>query len=287
MTMTIAIDESCASCGASMHGGFCAACGERRLDHHDLSLRHFLQHSLHDVTHFDTKIFRSMGVLLRHPGRLTREYFAGRRIRFLTPVQLFVMINVIFFFAAPKLGLFRFGYDYYVGNRTVLAGVPTKKILDEVRGDRSVEEFRTEFDHAIDSPKRLLIFTMVAMFALALAILMRRRFLVEHTVFALHYYAFWMLMMILLPLLLLAGGSIAAGVFRAVTGRHASVAFADPILLTLTITASIAYLYVAIREFYGSSRRAAFIQGTILSVGMVAIFLIYRGVLFLLGTRLV
>src|SRR5688500_4705347 len=138
--MTVATEEeACASCGIAMQGSFCTACGERRLDHHDLSLRHFLQHSLHDVTHFDTKIFRTIGVLLRHPGRLSSEYFAGRRVRFLTPVQLFVMINVIFFFTAPKLGLFRFGYDYYVGNRSVLVGVPTKKVLDEVRGDRSEE----------------------------------------------------------------------------------------------------------------------------------------------------
>jgi hypothetical protein len=71
------------------------------------------------------------------------------------------------------------------------------------------------------------------------------------------------------------------------TGRRQSFSFADPALLTLTISASILYLYVALREFYGSTRLAAITKAVILSTSMVAIFLIYRGLLFVLATRLV
>ena len=273
----------CASCGAAFESPFCPACGERRLDHHDLSLRHFVAHSLHDVTHFDTKIFRSLKVLVSEPGRLTADYVDGRRVGWLSPVQLFVMVNVIFFFVAPKLGLFRFGYDYFAGNEHVLLRVATKPALDAARGGRDVPEFRTEFDHAIDHPKRLLIFIMVALFAVLLAALLyrRKRYFVEHVVFALHYYAFWMIASIAVPAVLVVIGTI-----MHVAGGG-GLRFGDPLLIPLTIASSMTYLYFAIRRFYGASKTMSAVHATTLSFAMIAIFLVYRGLLFLLALRLV
>ncbi len=275
--------ESCPSCGSPFAGRYCSACGERRLDDHDFSFWHFVSHSLHDVTHMDAKILRSARLLITKPGQLTHDFFAGKRAGALSPVQLFVMVNLIFFFVAPRLGLFRFGYDYYAGNQTVLIGIPTMTLLDEARGERSIEEFRREFDHEIDHPKRLLIFSMVFLFAALTAVLMigRHRYLVEHLVFALHYYAFWMLLMIILPGVLYAFGYAAAVV------SHVRIRFGDPLLLPLAILGSTIYLAIGIRRFFGYGRAGAAALALVMSIAMIGIFLVYRGLLFLLALQLV
>ena len=53
-------------------------------------MKHFLHHGLHELTHFDSKIFRTVQALLFRPGLLTVEYLAGRRKRYVLPLRLFL-----------------------------------------------------------------------------------------------------------------------------------------------------------------------------------------------------
>jgi hypothetical protein len=56
---------------------------------------------LHDVwhllTHADDRLLSTLGVLLAKPGRLTLEYFAGRRTRYVPPFRLFFVISLVLF----------------------------------------------------------------------------------------------------------------------------------------------------------------------------------------------
>ena len=61
----------CPTCGARAPGKFCPACGEKRVDAADLSIRHFFTHALGEFFHFDSKIFRSFRLLFTRPGFLT------------------------------------------------------------------------------------------------------------------------------------------------------------------------------------------------------------------------
>src|SRR6266700_1069754 len=89
---------SCASCSAPLTGPFCAQCGEQVIDRHSLTLWHFLSHGvLHEFTHVDGKIFRTLRYLLFRPGFLAEEYFVGRRRAYVNPVQL--LLTVVVFFA--------------------------------------------------------------------------------------------------------------------------------------------------------------------------------------------
>src|SRR5215210_3933365 len=90
---------ACPECGEPIPERFCTRCGEKRVEERDYSLRHFLAEALNVVANLESPIPRSFFVLLRRPGLLTAEYLAGRRKRYLKPLQLFVLCNVIFFFA--------------------------------------------------------------------------------------------------------------------------------------------------------------------------------------------
>jgi hypothetical protein len=50
-----------------------------------------------DLTHADSRLWRTLAALLFRPGYLTRELLAGRRARYLPPVRLYLVISVAFF----------------------------------------------------------------------------------------------------------------------------------------------------------------------------------------------
>jgi hypothetical protein len=52
---------------------------------------------IHEFLHVDEKIFRTVRWLLTRPGFLTREYFQGRRARYVSPIRLYLIFSVIFF----------------------------------------------------------------------------------------------------------------------------------------------------------------------------------------------
>jgi hypothetical protein len=89
----------CDNCGASVPGKYCGSCGQR-LEPPVHSLGHFLTVAMEDVTHADSRLWRTLGALLFKPGYLTREFLAGRRARYLPPVRLYLVLSVAFFLCA-------------------------------------------------------------------------------------------------------------------------------------------------------------------------------------------
>ena len=86
----------CDNCGATVTGRYCAACGQR-LEPPLHSLWHFSTVALEDLTHADSRLWRTLATLLVRPGRLTREFLDGRRAHYLPPVRLYLVISVAFF----------------------------------------------------------------------------------------------------------------------------------------------------------------------------------------------
>src|SRR3954447_25666216 len=89
----------CPSCAAKTSGTFCAKCGEKRVGTHDYSIRHYLRELAADITSIDFKLVRSIWLLLSKPGFLSNEYFEGRRVRYIKPLQMFVFLNVVYYFS--------------------------------------------------------------------------------------------------------------------------------------------------------------------------------------------
>ena len=93
----------CDNCGANVPGRFCGTCGQR-LEPPVHTLWHFMQVAAEDVTHADSRLWRTLAALLFKPGFLTREFLAGHRARYLPPVRLYLVLSVVFFvwFAATS-----------------------------------------------------------------------------------------------------------------------------------------------------------------------------------------
>ncbi len=92
----------CDNCGASVPGRYCADCGQR-VEPPVHSLWHFLTVAMEDVTHADSRLWRTLWALLFKPGYLTHEFLAGRRARYLPPVRLYLVLSVVFFLCASLM----------------------------------------------------------------------------------------------------------------------------------------------------------------------------------------
>lgn len=85
----------CLNCGAQLAGAYCAACGQRTHLHRSLvSLGHDI---LHGVFHFEGKMWRTIPELFFHPGRLTRRYIDGERVKFVSPMALYLFTVFLMF----------------------------------------------------------------------------------------------------------------------------------------------------------------------------------------------
>jgi hypothetical protein len=92
----------CDNCGATLSGKYCGACGQRR-EAPVHSLWHFTQLATEDLTHADSRVWRTLGALLYKPGHLTREFLTGRRARYMPPVRLYLVLSVLFFLVASAV----------------------------------------------------------------------------------------------------------------------------------------------------------------------------------------
>jgi hypothetical protein len=86
----------CANCNTPLLGAYCHACGQTAHVHR--SLWHMLEEALHGVLHFDSKSWRTLPLLIARPGELTRRYIDGQRVRYVSPLALFLFSIFLMFF---------------------------------------------------------------------------------------------------------------------------------------------------------------------------------------------
>ncbi|MBJ6121410.1 DUF3667 domain-containing protein [Sphingomonas mollis] len=92
----------CLNCGAVRVGDFCHDCGQCGHVHRTMGA---IGHELaHGVFHFEGKIWRTLPMLLFHPGALTRRYIDGERARFVSPLALFLFIVFVLFAMLSVVG---------------------------------------------------------------------------------------------------------------------------------------------------------------------------------------
>jgi len=179
--------HSCPNCGESRHGPFCQACGQNDRDYLR-SAHRIVGEAVEDVFDVDSRIFRTLKALLFSPGLLTIEFSRGRRVSYVSPVRLYLIVSVVFFFVlsfASELVVID------VDGVQVPAAEPGSEI------GRLTQERLRIFS---DDPSRMLdalvndlpiaLFVVLPLYAGLLKLCYMRRWYTEHLVFALHLHSF-------------------------------------------------------------------------------------------------
>ena len=89
----------CGNCGTPLAGAFCHHCGQA--GHVHRTLMAFAHDLLHGVFHFEGRVWRTIPMLMARPGVMTRDYIAGRRVRYVSPIALF-LFSIFLLFAVVK-----------------------------------------------------------------------------------------------------------------------------------------------------------------------------------------
>lgn len=277
----------CPNCGSSSVGRYCAECGQATPSEYDYSLRAHVADFFEHLTSLDGKAVRTVWTLLKSPGLLTADHLAGRRARYVRPLQLFLLVNVLLFFAAPRVPLFSYSLANYSKFAPPSPALVRSLVARAVpRGDSAeVAVYRRAFDDRVEAERKSLILLFVPALAFVLRVIFWRhsrdthgealartpRRYGEHLIFALHVLTFvW--------LVLVGWGAIAA----ALTGRSFQTVTAElvRVFLALYLLAIPAYFFRASRRVYLLSSLPALALTVAVGVAFFGLLIAYRALLF-------
>ena len=98
----------CLNCGASLTGSFCAQCGQRDIPPYP-TVRELAVDAVSEFSGWDGRLLNTMRALITRPGFLTREFLEGRRVRYISPVRLYLSASVVYFLLAAGAPDMRIG----------------------------------------------------------------------------------------------------------------------------------------------------------------------------------
>ena len=87
----------CRNCNTSFQGKFCSNCGQAHSDF-ERPLRFLLIDLFGTMIAFDTRLLKTLGAILFKPGKLTKDFISGKRIRYMPPFRFYIFISFVMFF---------------------------------------------------------------------------------------------------------------------------------------------------------------------------------------------
>lgn len=189
----------CLNCGAAVKGEFCHQCGQRTRENSDRSVRRLLGEVLSNIFFLDNRFFISVGYLFRFPGRMTVEFLAGKRKKFISPVTLFLFLNLIYFFNKPLS-------DYSLPLEDQIYGQPhsnwAKKLLLKKLQKENLEyqAYATIYQNATDNVSKSIMIVNIPIIAafIYLMTFKRRPFYFDSLIFSFHYFTLYLFSWVML-----------------------------------------------------------------------------------------
>ncbi|EJL72064.1 DUF3667 domain-containing protein [Chryseobacterium populi] len=89
-------EKDCLNCGHTVEERFCPYCGQENTEARQ-PFYYLFTHFIEDFTHYDGQFWKTIKYLLFRPGKLTKEYIAGKRQLYVAPVKLYIFISFITF----------------------------------------------------------------------------------------------------------------------------------------------------------------------------------------------
>ena len=87
----------CANCGSERLLRYCANCGQNDRDYHR-ALPPLLGELLRETFEVDSRLWRTLKLLIFKPGELALEFSRNRRVSYVSPIRLYLFVSIAFFF---------------------------------------------------------------------------------------------------------------------------------------------------------------------------------------------
>lgn len=287
----------CPNCKAELLGQFCFACGQNQkaIDRHFFTL---LGETLEDVFTPSSKTARTLLAVCFRPGFLTREYFSGRKARYIQPVRLYFITSIAFFFIVSLLGnvsppltietdlneegeavAFAKPGEQHIKNINLDILTPEQSEKLQARAnlqiDKAIKLFTEDPDRARDMVVEAappVIFCLLPIFAALLKTFYFRtgRYYTEHLVLALHNHSFIFIALLVSALV----EALPASIFRELVDTIILCWLLIYLLISLKVTYQQGW-FLTIDKFFllGVSYSVLFVSAAIITL-IISVFVL-------------
>jgi hypothetical protein len=271
--------HTCKSCGHSFTGVYCNRCGEKVILPQDRSMKSFLSNILIALTFADNKFVKSLWFIISKPGFLSKEYAEGRRVNYIRPLQLFFILNLIYFLF-PILQLFSSSLRtqmYYLFHSAFARELVVNRLTQE---GMSLAAFELMYNDKTTGLAKLLVIIFVFLAALPLSLIFRKknRYFTDHATLAVELVSFNIFINAIVLSVLLW---VASRLFR--WGElNWNEYLNDGSLTVVFVLTNLYFLYRAARNFYAQQGKRLILKSLAGILGLFLALEAYRFILFLI-----
>ena len=187
--------HKCQNCGNEIESDYCSSCGqvyESRIKPFSSLIRDFFG----DIFALDSRTAITIKKLIFHPGFLTKEYLIGKRVQYVPPTRLYVLLSLLLLFLisinnsqdSTQLMIYPGFIEWYDGGEWA-GNIGT--ITSYVK--KSVIPVETDFMTTISR----LAFILLPLIALIYKIMFFSKYYIEHVMHAIHIMSFIFFMFII------------------------------------------------------------------------------------------
>jgi hypothetical protein len=269
--------HTCKSCGHEFAGHYCNVCGEKVITPKDRSLKTYFGNVLIAFTFADNRFIKTLWLTIKNPGFLSKEYANGRRVNYIRPLQLFFILNLVYFLF-PVLQLFnsslRTQMNYLFHSKLVREIVINRLAHDKM----SYGGFELIYDAKTVGLAKLLIIIFVFLASVPLSIIFRKknRYFTDHTALGVELACYNMFVNAIFLSALLW---VLSRIFQW-SGSGLGDYLNDTTFTIIFISTNMYFIYRAARTFYQQKGKRLILKSMLGIVGLFLALEAYRLLLF-------
>ena len=238
MSTSVAVPATCRNCGTALQGRFCSNCGQedRPLDP---TVGEVAAEVAREVSALDGRILGTVRRLFLSPGYLTLEHFQGRRVAWVSPVRLYLILSVSYFAISAFAGASPLNVDMRATGDT---DAETTEAIQKL-GFSTEQDMRRAVNGALATWIPRAMFVLIPLFGWLVSLVRRgsRRNYPHHVIFALHLFAAFFGA----QAVAVAGGYLSQSETVSVIARALSLIYA------------LCYMVIALKTVYGGTTARA------------------------------
>jgi hypothetical protein len=257
----------CKSCHHEFTGNYCNECGEKVLKPSDKSFKTILNSIILTITFVDSRFVKTLWMVIKKPGVLSRDFANGKRVKHLSPMSLFFVLNLAYFFF-PVIQLFNASMNTQL--LSPLSGFYSNIIAHKiVKMGIDLNSFTLLYNLKTTGLAKLMVMVFVVISSLPMNLLYRKKnkYFTDHVTYAVELACFNLFIntIVLTIIVRLIGGG----------------GFLDE--TTLTVIFKITNLYFVLRSgnaFYNEKGWRLMLKSLTLIVFLKVALEVYRAILF-------
>jgi hypothetical protein len=269
--------HTCKSCGHEFTGIYCNLCGEKVITPADRKFRTFLKNILIAVTFVDNRFVKTLWLTIKNPGFLSKEYADGRRVHYIRPLQMFFILNLIYFLF-PVLQLFNSSLRtqmYYLFHSEMVRNMVVEKV---VQMGTSLEGYSLMYDAKTAGLAKLLMVVFVVLASIPLSLIFRKknRFFTDHVALSVELACF----NIFVNAIFLSGVLWVLSKMFKWSGSSLGDYLNDTTFTIIFVATNLYFIYRAARTFYKQKGKRLILKSALGIVGLFLALEVYRLLLF-------